>query len=176
MKCLACNVDLGDPTGPNREGPCPSCGATTRRSYPRTGPPRRHVGPTSSWRSRRRLLARNAARPGGDLLRIQVVHAAVDPNVWRSLSRSGNVNMRQSYEEASETLARAIEKKVAQIPRRQRPSLVLALDASLLPGLALDPVLVSFRERHRDLLASAGFRSVWIVGPAESLTQRLDLD
>jgi hypothetical protein len=122
-------------------------------------------------------IAKDLAYPGKGPIRIQVVRAAVDSEMWQALSLFGQVAMKQiSVAEAGDTMAKALRKKVNQIPKRQRRSLVLALDASLLPGLAFESVINSFHERHQDLLDSAGFQSVWIVGPTESLTRRLDSD
>lgn len=80
-------------------------------------------------------------------------------------------------EEVSDLMAQALQKKLdpRKIPPKQRPGLVLVLDANRLPALAFDSVVENFRERHRTALARAGFRSVWIVGPTESLTRRLDV-
>jgi hypothetical protein len=72
-------------------------------------------------------------------------------------------------------MADAFQKKVRKIPSTQRPKLVLALDATHLPLLAFDSVVESFREHCGTEVCAAGFQSVWVVGPTETLTKRLDM-
>jgi hypothetical protein len=122
-------------------------------------------------------IAMSATDSSSDPLRIQVVRAFSDPELWKTLSTLGKLAMpKVTVEEASDLMAEAFKKKVSRIPPKQRFELVLALDANRLPGLAFDSVLECFRERHRETLQSAGFRSVWIVGPTDSFTKRLDFD
>jgi hypothetical protein len=112
-------------------------------------------------------------------LRIQVVRAIIDPEIWRALANSGTLaTSGVAVEEMTDLMADALQKKLdpKKIPLKQRPGLVLALDATRLPALAFDSVVNSFQERHRVALTATGFRSIWIVGPTESLTKRLDFD
>jgi hypothetical protein len=108
-------------------------------------------------------------------LRIQVVRAIVDQEVWRDLEQSGKLSKPNvAVEKLADFLVAALNKKIGRIPLKQRKGLVLALDANRLPGLTFDVVVDCFRERHGGGLAEAGFQSVWIVGPTEWLTKRLD--
>jgi hypothetical protein len=110
-------------------------------------------------------------------LLIQVVRAIVDPVIWRSLASSGTLNKTNiAIEELTDSMADALKKKRDKIPPKQRSELVLALDSTHLPVLAFPCVVDCFHGRHGSTVAGSGFRSVWIVGPTESLTRRLDLD
>ena len=124
-------------------------------------------------------VATNAADEKAAPLNIQVVRAIVDPEMWHSLAARGMLEKpKVEAEKIADLIADALGKKLdpRKIPLPQRPALVLALDATRLPALAFDAVIDSFRERHGALVRGAGFRSVWLVGPSESLTKRLDLD
>jgi hypothetical protein len=108
---------------------------------------------------------------------IQVVKALVNPELWRTLATSGTLAKPDvAVEELTDLMADALQKKLdpSKIPPTQRPGLVLVLDATRLPALAFDSVVNIFRERHRVMLETAGFREIWIAGPIESLTKRLD--
>jgi hypothetical protein len=120
--------------------------------------------------------AESAARPGGGLLRIQVVRAIADPVVWRTLSEARTLAASHTAEQVADWMADSVKRKRDQIPPRQRGELVLALDAIRLPVCAFDSVVSSVRERHGAFLESTGFQSVWVVGPTEELTKRLDCE
>lgn len=72
--------------------------------------------------------------------------------------------------------AKAQDRKVSKALLSQ---LVLALDASRLPGLAFDPIVRQFREREIVWAASHGFAAVWLVGQRRerygALTVRMHL-
>jgi hypothetical protein len=109
---------------------------------------------------------------GGPPLHIQVVKALANQKMWRTLNTTGSLNMPNvAVAELAAELAAAVRKKMS-IPHRSR--LVLALDANRLPGLAFDSVVNCFREQFGSALTTAGFQSVWIVGPTRSLVKRLD--
>jgi hypothetical protein len=116
-----------------------------------------------------------AVRP----LSTQVVRAIVDPEMWQTLATSGTLAKSEAaIEEVADLMADALQKKLdpRKIPFKQRSGMVLALDATRLPALALDSVVKIFQGRHRASLTCTGFQSVWIVGPTESLTKRLDFN
>jgi hypothetical protein len=108
---------------------------------------------------------------------IQVVKAVVEPEIWRTLASTGIIaKSKVAVETLTDLIVDALKKKLdpKKIPPKLRAEIVLALDANRLPGLAFDSVVNTFRERHRAILEGTGFRSIWIVGPTESLTKRLD--
>lgn len=121
-------------------------------------------------------IATNAVDLHGDPLCIQVVKAIESRDLWKAMALSGQFTISDTAtEDICDQMAEAIRKKIRKIPLKQRRQLVLALDASRLPGLTFDSVVGGFRQRHGTLLNTSGFVAIWIVGPTESLTKRLDL-
>ena len=124
-------------------------------------------------------LATNATNVAVEPLRIQVVRAIVDPEMWRALASFGTLTKSDvGIEEVTDLMAEALQKKLdpRKIPLKHRSGLVLALDATRLPALAFDSVVKTFQVRHVAALTGTGFRSIWIVGPTEPLTKRLDFN
>jgi hypothetical protein len=109
-------------------------------------------------------------------LEIQVVRAVVSQDLWRKLNATGSVQNFISSADAATELRRAIEKKArdTQIPRPLRSKLVLALDATRLPGLAFDAVVREFRSIHVESARAHGFAAIWLVGPVARLVWTLD--
>lgn len=121
-------------------------------------------------------IATSAMDPCRDPLCIQVVRAIEDRDVWSAMAKSGRLTFSHTaIDDICKLLAKAVQKKINGIPPRQRPELVLALDANRLPALLFDSVVETFRNEYRTTLITSGFASIWIVGPSESLTRRLDL-
>lgn len=105
---------------------------------------------------------------------IQVVRAIVDKNFWENLSRRGHIHQKEPINKLTKKLKLAIEKKF-YIPDSRRPSLVLALDATLLPVFIIDDVLRAYVSQYGSWTRSLGFQSVWIVGPKSVYTKRIDI-
>ena len=61
-----------------------------------------------------------------------------------------------------------------QDPGQLRTKLLLALDATRLPGLAFDAIVREFLTVHRDSVRRYGFAAIWLVGPLVRLVWRLD--
>jgi hypothetical protein len=123
--------------------------------------------------------ASNATDRTVEPLRIQVVRAIVDSGVWQTSASSGQYERSGAdVKELAMLMMDALKKKLdpKKIPPAQRPRLVLALDATRFPALAFDSVVSSFQEQHVAAITGTGFRSIWIVGPTESLTKRLDVN
>jgi hypothetical protein len=112
------------------------------------------------------------------VLKIQVVRAIPDPDLWSELSRVGRID-RAGVDRGQlvSQLRAAVQHKASdkKVPPSVRPDLVLALDANRLPGLTLDAVVEDYRTEHGAWTASHGFRAVWLVGPTARLTWRLDI-
>lgn len=122
-------------------------------------------------------VATNAVDEKAASLNIQVVRAIVDPEVWQSLAKHGTLSKTKiAPENVADLIADSLGRKLdpRKIPLKQRPELVLALDATRLPALAFETVIDSFQERHGALVKGTGFRAIWIVGPTVTLTKRLD--
>ena len=101
------------------------------------------------------------AAEAGKVLSMQVVRAVVDQEFWKRLNAKGRFagdNVPQ--EQLAAHLKAAIRLKASdrKIPMVQRAELVLALDATRLPGLALDAVVTEFRLRHSQWASSLRFQ------------------
>jgi mannose/fructose/N-acetylgalactosamine-specific phosphotransferase system component IIC len=97
--------------------------------------------------------------------------------MWKALAVVGQAEMRLSPAEVAKALRQSIEAKAVdtRIPRSIRPTLVLALDATRLPGLGFDAVVRAFRQAEAAWVMALGFKAVWLVGPDIRLTWRLDM-
>jgi len=112
-------------------------------------------------------------------LTIQVVRAVVDQRLWRQLRAVKEI--RETAVTKGKLVAQlkgAIEFKADErrIPKMNRPSLMLAVDATRLPAHAFDDVVEGFHSKWGSWAKTLGFGSVWLVGPSVSLTWRLDVN
>jgi hypothetical protein len=107
----------------------------------------------------------------------QVVRADVDPKLWKSLNNYGKVATAQNTEALVETIKSAITSKANErkIPKISRKGVTLTLDANKLPALSFDSVIEAFGSQWGAWASKLGFESIWLVGPNESLTWRLDI-
>ncbi len=113
-----------------------------------------------------------------EILEIQVVRASTNPELWKSLANKGQINNeRISTSEIVSEIKKSIETKSNErtIPSNIRQSITLALDANRLSAYTLDKVVKKFHEKYAKEVISLGFKSIWIVGPREELTHRLDI-
>jgi hypothetical protein len=112
-------------------------------------------------------------------LEIQVVRADVSPEAWRSFS-AGQTHAPPPSQIAglANTLKGAVEHKTGPgaLAPSSRNRLVLALNARSLPRLAFDDVVIEFRSRFGNWCRGLGFTAVWLVGPTQTMTHRLDMD
>jgi hypothetical protein len=108
-------------------------------------------------------------------LSIQVIRAISDQDLWKKLNIQGSFDdLNVSKDQLVNHLRDAIMKKAAAIPQGIRRGLTLALDATRLPVLGFQDVAEEFKCQFGPWSKSLGFESVWLVGPLESLTWRLD--
>ena len=107
---------------------------------------------------------------------IQVVRALVSPSFWQNLGATGSVRKDMSAFDAVTEIEKSIAVKAddAKFPRRSRAALVLALDATRLPGLSFDAIVREFRLARGAWAASLGFKAIWLIGPLPRLCWRLD--
>jgi hypothetical protein len=109
-------------------------------------------------------------------LHVQIVRANVDTAFWRALQQDGKVEGDETPEQLAKQIKLAIDAKAnhRKIPRVSRRGLTLALDATRLPALSFNTVVKAFRSQWGPWARTLGFDGVWLVGPSESLTWRLD--
>jgi hypothetical protein len=108
-------------------------------------------------------------------LGVQVVHAIVSEDLWETLGKERAAQVESRLPDVVRQLRAAIEHNgVRKLGPRERADLVLALDATRLPGLGFDAVIREFRAVEAAWAASLGFRAIWLVGPTPRLTWRLD--
>ena len=105
---------------------------------------------------------------------VQIVRAIVDTEFWKTLNLEGKIERNDYPKALAEQIKSAIDAKARKIPKTSRRGLVLALDATRLPGLGFEAVVEDFRSRWGLWAETLGFDSVWLVGPLESLTWQLD--
>lgn len=106
-------------------------------------------------------------------LAVQVVRAITSQRFYHDLSQRRSVRQDLAPKEAAEELRVAIEHK-ANALRTGREALVLALDATRLPGLAFEVVVREFWRRHAAQAVAYGFSAIWLVGPQPRMVWRLD--
>lgn len=111
--------------------------------------------------------------PDGALLHAQVTRADSNPQLWARLAEVGRIQGRYGLRESANAIRDAIEKK-KQIPQADRRTLCLVLDATLVAGQALSPVIEEFRRAHGAWARGLGFQAIWCVGPVPELVWRLD--
>ena len=111
------------------------------------------------------------------ILLVQVVHANIDSNFWKSLNREGKIIKTGKPEELADQLTQAIDSKAnnRKIPLASRKGLILALDATKLPAHGFDAVIEAFHTKWGAWSRTLGFDGIWLVGPSSTLTWRLDL-
>lgn len=107
-------------------------------------------------------------------LRIQVVRAFVEQWFWHTLKKAKVSSINVLPSGAADLLRDAITSKVKNIPLIQREGLILLLDAADVPGLVFADVIEAFHVVHGEWCEQQGFSEVWISGPWQEMTYRLD--
>jgi len=111
-------------------------------------------------------------------IEIQIIRASIDENLWKQLANIGQINdVKVKINKIVSDIKNTIDAKGNErtIPSNYRHTITLALDANRLSAYTLDNVVKKFREKYAKEVKSLGFKSIWIVGPREELTHRLDL-
>jgi hypothetical protein len=108
---------------------------------------------------------------------VQVVRAIASQTIWRTLARHGALQSAVSARQVVAELSSAIATKARneRLPERIRANLVLALDATRLPGVAFDTIVREFRKAECTRISVFGFKAIWLVGPTARLCWRLDV-
>lgn len=112
--------------------------------------------------------------PIGNKLQMQVVRASNDKRLWREVNETGLATSVYVASTAARELIDAILKKAGKYPTEQKSEMLLVLDAAMTPSHTFQQVLDAFRAKHLEECQKAGFLQVWVVGPQESLVERLD--
>lgn len=104
------------------------------------------------------------------MLSVQVTKAQPDTDFWKAVRQRREAETSITVDDAADLLRGAIRgKSLADVA-----GVTLALNAMQAPALGMPKVVASFRERHGDWAGGLGFDSIWVVGPHESFTHRLD--
>lgn len=122
-------------------------------------------------------IAMDSQQPHRSII-IQVVRAISNPELWKELTQSGHIgDSNVAAGKLAEDLRTSIDLKARadSIPRVSRNDVTLALDATRLPVLAFENVIEEFRASNSSWARKLGFSAIWLVGPTEQMTHRLDL-
>lgn len=115
------------------------------------------------------------AKDGEMVLSVQVTRAVSNQDTWQQLGQSGNVASITTIENAADDLLARAREKARGVPRVQLSEIVLALDAMDTAGHTLKAVVNEFWKRHSATVRALGFKAIWIIGPLENQTSRLDV-
>lgn len=108
-------------------------------------------------------------------IKVQVVRAIVDPRLYRELATANSVvEVHLDPEEIAGRMFDAVMKKAEHYPLQLRRELVLALDAMRVSVCTMSSVIKVYRCTFGQRTRNIGFMEVWLVGPVDSMTQRLD--
>jgi hypothetical protein len=102
-------------------------------------------------------------------LRVQVTRPKMPDGFWEGIVAGPNVPPRPT-QEAARALWDAIENKRPPKPE----NVVLAINAIRTPWFIQTSIVEAFRRHHGQDARQVGFREIWVVGPNETLTERLD--
>lgn len=101
--------------------------------------------------------------------RFQVTRATNNPRHY--IDVKAGTRVRTTLRDLAGQAAHAIQEKKKHYG--DPSGVVLALDASAFPGSALGGVVANMHSRHADVLTSAPFRAVYLVGPSRELILHL---
>jgi hypothetical protein len=110
----------------------------------------------------------------GDKLQMQVVRASNNNQLWQGMNAASTATIEYDPSVAALELITAILKKSEKYPAEQKREMSLVLDAARTPSHTFQQVLDAFRAQHLEKCQKAGFAQVWVVGPQDSLVDRLD--
>jgi hypothetical protein len=111
-----------------------------------------------------------AIDPDGRRLLLQVTRPERQ-SIWTSLHRSRFATATRTNEDHADTLWAAAERKRT----RADPRVVLVLDATGAPHMAVNDEVRTFRARYGTRAGELRFREVWLAGYTAAVSARLDL-
>ena len=109
-----------------------------------------------------------------EVLKMQVVRACHNPELWKDLTQSGTASTESIASEVAKDMFAAIRKKSLKYPSTQKKELTLLLDAARTPIYTFRQVLDEFKANHLLACQKAAFQQVWVIGPQDSLVERID--
>jgi hypothetical protein len=108
-------------------------------------------------------------------LAVQVVRAIVDAKLyWKLAIARSVVEVHLDPTEIAGRLFGAVTKKAKHYPVQLRSGLVLALNAMRVSVCTMSSVIEAYRCNFGQRTRNLGFAEVWLVGPMDSMTYRLD--
>jgi len=111
---------------------------------------------------------------GGGVVEVQVVGVR-DQTLSRMLGAKGTASSTKAADEMADDICDRVVKKRDSYPSAVRQGRVLAVDAIRSPGHTTPAVLKALQQPARaEVLRSSGFEAVWIVGPTQKLTFRVE--
>ena len=138
-------------------------------------------GEGASWNNLKDVSANESQQLAGidcqacdenNVLNIQVTR--VERSIWKDLAEQGIASREPAVESVVDKIRTVIIEKSKTIPDHEIAKLVLALNALETPVYAFERVVNDFRSKYGSSVKSFGSLSIWVVGPTESLTYRLD--
>lgn len=130
--------------------------------------------PSESSAAHTDAVAEGVGANAGATLKIQVVRAIVDPQIWRELGATGEYTASLSLGQAAQMMWDAVQKKVGKIEPEARQGLVLLLDANRCPGQAFPAVVAEYRRQYADETRRLGFDGVYVAGYLMDSVSALD--
>lgn len=102
--------------------------------------------------------------PHGERFVIQIVTVPADVDINREIRQGKIVKRVLTLAEAAGWIQTPIALKLARTPAKQRPSVILVLDARHLGILSDGDILAEYRRIYPDARAH-GFNQIWLIGP-----------
>ena len=109
-------------------------------------------------------------------LEVQVVRAIVEQDLYSKLKTAKSViDLNSDPVDIATLLFAAVTKKAHRIPPNVSLGLLLALDATRLSVCTMSSVVEAYARHFGARTRAIGFAQVWLVGPTDTFTHRLDV-
>jgi hypothetical protein len=116
-------------------------------------------------------VAATVADESGAVLRVRV--ARVGRATVKTMARGDPVVRRRSVGQRVTDILVAVDSQARHDSTKERPELLLALDAIRSPGHVERAVVDAFRTAHQTYVAGIGYRAIWLVGPTGEMSHQL---
>jgi len=104
-------------------------------------------------------------------LRVQVTRPKMPDGFWQGITEGSSVPPGRA-----QNLARALWDAIEDKRPSKPQNVILAINAIRTPWFIQIEIVEAFRRQHSHDARQVGFREIWVVGPTETLTERLDID
>ncbi len=111
----------------------------------------------------------------GHKFNMQVIRASHSPALWEELTKYGSACSESIASDVAKDMIAAVLKKSVKYPSAQKKELTLILDAARTPIYTFQRVIDEFKNNHLLECQNAGFQQVWVVGPQDSIVERIDV-